>query len=811
MAYDINRRQFINSALGIIAAANIPGFAYAATGSSKSECVGARLPYNGIRIIELSSTVTGRLAGLLFADQGAEVIISRKAGFKPDEHDEYFDRNKTSVDPAQLVDTRSADVIIVDGDAKVDRLPAQIVLRVTAALPGDKTYGHLPADCSEDLLNALVGFYTDMGTTSKIIGRPVIYTPLPLCSVYAAVNGAVATGAALVDRERCGSGREVIASRIAGGLSAIGALALTSEGLPAHLEPADITGAPDGVDPEEFKKMLSDASKDAKKQLWLEQRIIPLAAPYATSDGRLALPLAAPNRRTTRRILKALGIWQQALDAGMVDVSPYVPENSKYIGRNLADSMALNFNMSSTLADLLEGQFIKKTASEWEKELCLQGIPCLKVISWDEWKQDADARSAHIFAQAKGHNALQVGRSSWVASAQPYPDLKARQHKESLPARTTKLPTAKNKVAKRPLEGYTLLDFTNVVAGPSSGRTFSELGATVYKFDPIDPQHSPVIMTTWAAELGVGKRTIILDIHTDEGRKILNKIMVNADMILANKLDVQWERLKLDRASLDKVNPNIIGIQLSAHKAEKPGARDVYPGYDPVIQAMTGIMERFGPKGCPTYHGVASCVDYLCGYLGTWAGITALYAREHRKDGKGDWAETSLATAATLTQLLLQQSTQPESATGPFATGMNAGERVYELSDGWIFAQGDHDMSKELSPLTVDAALTKLSKQNIAAVPVHTCKELADLHRDHPTTTVDFEMRESDGWKNECFAPAWFAYDGKRVASPAPAHQLGSDAPAILAELGYSKKDVERLITDEVVGQINFLPVKKKG
>jgi crotonobetainyl-CoA:carnitine CoA-transferase CaiB-like acyl-CoA transferase len=142
---------------------------------------------------------------------------------------------------------------------------------------------------------------------------------------------------------------------------------------------------------------------------------------------------------------------------------------------------------------------------------------------------------------------------------------------------------------------------------------------------------------------------------------------------------------------------------------------------------------------------------------------------------------------------------------------MNAGERVYELSDGWIFAQGDHDMSKELSPLTVDAALTKLSKQNIAAVPVHTCKELADLHRDHPTTTVDFEMRESDGWKNECFAPAWFAYDGERVASPGPAHKLGSDAPAILAELGYSKKDVERLITDEVVGQINFLPVKKKG
>jgi crotonobetainyl-CoA:carnitine CoA-transferase CaiB-like acyl-CoA transferase len=288
----------------------------------------------------------------------------------------------------------------------------------------------------------------------------------------------------------------------------------------------------------------------------------------------------------------------------------------------------------------------------------------------------------------------------------------------------------------------------------------------------------------------------------------LNKILVDADMILANKLDAQFERLGLDRAALDKVNSSLIGIQLSAHKAEKPGARDDYPGYDPVIQAITGIMERFGPKGCPTYHGVASCVDYLCGYLATWAGLTALYAREHRKDGKGDWAETSLATAASLTQLLLLQTPQPESATGPFATGMNAGERVYELSDGWIFAQGKHDMSEELSPLSVEAALARLSKQGIPAVPVQTCTELADRHRDKPTTTVDFEMRESDGWKNECFAPSWFAYDGKRIASPGAAHRIGADAATILAELGYSEKEVADLVAARVVGKTEFMPVK---
>jgi hypothetical protein len=187
--------------------------------------------------------------------------------------------------------------------------------------------------------------------------------------------------------------------------------------------------------------------------------------------------------------------------------------------------------------------------------------------------------------------------------------------------------------------------------------------------------------------------------------------------------------------------------------------------------------------------------------------VTALLARQRRNDGTGDWAETSLATAASLTQLLLQQNPEPASATGPFATGMNEGERVYQLADGWIFAQGDHDLSSELTPLTVDDALAKLKKRGVNAVPVHTCKELADLHRDDPTTTVAFEMRESDGWKNECFAPAWFAFDGERIESPSPARRLGSDAATILAELGYSKKDVERLIADKAVGQTEFLPV----
>ncbi len=770
----------------------------------------SQLPYAGIRIIELSKTLAGRLTGLLFADQGAQVLVERESGYTPDEHDEYFDRGKTAVPPGSLADTASADVIIVDGKTEVDRQSAQIVLRITAAVPGDEAYGHLAADCSEDLLNALVGFYTDMGTTSRILGRPVIYTPLPLCSVYAGVHGAVALGAALADRERCGRGREIIASRIAGGVSAIGALALTSKGIPEHLAPTEIGGVPEGMTPEEFKAIVKEAIENPAKQLWLEQRLIPLAAPYRTSDDRLALPLAAPNRRNTRRICQTLGIWDEMVEAGMVDVSPYDPANIEYMGRNAADSIALNFKLSSKLAGLLEEAFAKKTADEWERELCQAGVPCVKVLSWEEWMNDPEAHAARIFAEVKGHSHPQLGRASWVASAQPYPDLEACKQADSVPERATPLPSADGQEpAKRPLEGLTMVDFCNVVAGPSCGRMFSELGATVYKIDPMDPQHSPTIMTTWAAEFGVGKSTIILDMKTDEGKEIMNKIVAKADMVLANKLDAQFERMGLDRKSLDKLNPSIIGLQLGAHRGERRGARHDYPGYDPAIQGTTGIMERFGPKGCPTYHGVASCVDYLCGYLGVWAGVTALVARERRQNGQGDWAETSLATAASLTQLLLQRTPEPESARGAYATGMNEGERVYQLSDGWIFARGDHDLTSELSSFSVEQALAHLSEQGTEAVPVQTCKEVADRHRDNPSKTVIFEKRERDGWENECFAPTWFVFDGERVESPGAAARIGSDAPAILAELGYSSEDVERLISSGAVGQTEWSPVKE--
>jgi crotonobetainyl-CoA:carnitine CoA-transferase CaiB-like acyl-CoA transferase len=217
-------------------------------------------------------------------------------------------------------------------------------------------------------------------------------------------------------------------------------------------------------------------------------------------------------------------------------------------------------------------------------------------------------------------------------------------------------------------------------------------------------------------------------------------------------------------------------------------------------------MTRFGGTETPTFHGIASAVDYLCGYLGTYAGVLALYAREQRGDGRGDWSETSLCNAATLIQLLFQRpgSEPPPSARGQLATGMTEGSRVYRLADGWIFAQALRDITADLGKYNRAEALAWCAQQHIPAAAVQTCKELADRHRDHPTATVKFEARESDGWTTECFAPTWFAFDGQPQSRPEAASRIGADGPAILAELGYKPEDVKRMIASGAVGRTEW-------
>ena len=765
-------------------------------------------PLQGVRVIERSNLLSGRLAGLLLGDQGAEVFVERGSGAAPGGLDDnFFDRGKIALPPGAGAGAASADIVIMDGTAQFARAPHQILVRIVAALPGDEAYGHLPHDCSEDLIKAVVGFFTNMSVSGPILNRPVIYTPLPLPSVYCGVNGTVAAVSALVDRLRTGLGREIIASRLAGGLSAIGALSITSKGLPDHLEPIVIGGLPPGTTAEQFHTFVADAIRDPERQMWLERRFAPFSTPYRARDKRWILPMAGPNARLSRRLLEAMALWDQALATGAVFLNPYDPANIANARRNLGDSLSLGFTYTSKLADLLEAAFVTRTAAEWERSLDSYGTASTIMMTWEEWQRDADAREAGVFVEIPGTDGVQIGRTNWMRSAQPYVPLLARRAASTLPARTAPLPAATGRAnARLPLEGYTVVDMTNVLAGPSCTRMFVELGAAVTRVDVMDPQQPPTIHVLWSGENSVDKGSIILDRRKPEGLAIIHQITERADIVCCNMMDDQMGRLGVDAASLGQRNPRAIGLQITASRGERHGPRHHDKGYDPSIQGTTGLMMRFGGSETPTFHGFASAVDYLCGYLGTLSGVLALYARERRGDGRGDWAETSLCNAATLLQLLFQSpgSEPPPSARGQLATGMTVGERVYRLGDGWIFAQAPRDITEELGSRNRAEALAWCARQNIQAVPVQTCTELADRHRHAPSRTVRFEKREKDGWATECFAPTWFAFDGEPQPRPPAASRIGADGPAILGDLGYASVEVERLVTAGAVGRTEW-------
>ena len=609
-------------------------------------------PLQGVRVIERSTLLSGRLTGLLLADQGAEVFVERGSGPTPGGLDDaFFDRGKTALPPGAAADTGSADIVIVDGTAPFVRAPHQILVRIVTALPGDEAYGHLPDDCSEDLINAVSGFFTNMSISGPILNRPVIYTPIPLPSVCG-VNGAVAAVSALVDRLRTGLGREIVASRIAGGLSAIGALSITSKGLPDHLEPIVVGGVPPGTTPEQFRTFVADAIREPERQMWLERRFAPFSTPYRTQDNLWILPMAGPNGRLSRRLLEAMGLWDQALATGAVFVNPYDAANIADARRNLGDSLSLGFTYTSRLADLLEPAFTTRTAAEWERFLAASGTAASIIMTWEEWQRDADARTAGVFAEIPGIDGVQIGRTNWMRSAQPYAPLVARRVASIVPARTVPPPAATGRAnARLPLEGYTVVDMTNVLAGPSCTRMFVELGATVTRVDVMDPQQPPTIHVMWSGENSVGKRSIIVQRLKPEGQAIIQQLTGRADIVCGNMMDDQMGRLGVDAAGLSQSNPRAIGLQITATRGERHGPRHHDKGYDPSIQGTTGVMMRFGGPETPSFHGIASAVDYLTGYLGTLSGVLALYARERRGDGKGDWAETSLCNAAPLPRI----------------------------------------------------------------------------------------------------------------------------------------------------------------
>ena len=170
----------------------------------------------------------------------------------------------------------------------------------------------------------------------------------------------------------------------------------------------------------------------------------------------------------------------------------------------------------------------------------------------------------------------------------------------------------------------------------------------------------------------------------------------------------------------------------------------------------------------------------------------------------GDWVDTSLASAAALTQLLFQYKPAPVSATGPAATGPSPTARLHHLSDGWIFAESATDVSGALAGLTVAEAIDWLRQQGSAVAPVRSIATLKARYLQKPSATVRFRTVGKEGLRATLLEPTWFQFDGLVVSPPDEPSRPGADAPEVLHALGFDIEASQAMLAAGSVGRTDW-------
>jgi crotonobetainyl-CoA:carnitine CoA-transferase CaiB-like acyl-CoA transferase len=193
------------------------------------------------------------------------------------------------------------------------------------------------------------------------------------------------------------------------------------------------------------------------------------------------------------------------------------------------------------------------------------------------------------------------------------------------------------------LSRYRVLDLTQARAGPTCAKQFADFGADVIRIEP----HS----SSGRGELYVGdrdgadmqnlhrnKRSVVLDLKTEQGLAAFLRLVETADVVLENFRPDVKTRLKIDYESLAKVNPRIILGSISGFGQDGPYSKR--PGFDQIIQGMCGLMAATGHPGDGPVRAGAAVVDMTTGWMAAMGILTALLERE--QSGKGQWVQVSL-------------------------------------------------------------------------------------------------------------------------------------------------------------------------
>lgn len=391
--------------------------------------------------------------------------------------------------------------------------------------------------------------------------------------------------------------------------------------------------------------------------------------------------------------------------------------------------------------------------------------------------------------------------------------------------------TGHNHAPFAPLAGVRIVDFSTNMAGPYATMILAQLGADVIKVEAPSGDDA----RAWAPEIegasvvhrhmNAGKRGIVLNLATEAGREAALALAAGCDVLLQSMRPGVADRIGIGEEAVRAVNPDILYYALNAF-GDGPTGREL-PGYDPLVQAFTGIMQMNGHDGAPPVRCAPSVIDLGTGQWIAMGVLAAMLARHKGQRVKAmetalvDTAFSLVAYQATAAKVSGQRPRRAGSG-NPIASPYE----VYRARDGDLMIAAPNQRLWErvakvlsLTHLVDDPRFRTVADRssNNAALTVEITAALAGddaavwVERLHaagvpvtPVSGLEQSVNTTAAAERQTFADLdgvphvrlpWMA-DGSPVPWVRRAPRLGEHTVEVLRECGFDQSKIDTLIDD---------------